>query len=314
MTCSARMVWLPEQFSNLIGLPEHLRYANWDGGADFPSDPAEVAFYVQPLVQDVDIIRRPLPAMTNLQVVQALSAGVEGLQEEVRRLPGNVTLCNARGVHAQSTAELTLTLILASLRGIPELLHAQSLQVWKTTVFSSLYGRKVLIVGYGALGSAVEDLLAPFHCAVSRVARTSRSTPRGPVHAVAQLDGLIADADVIVLTTELTPSTRHLVGEDFLTRMSDGALLVNVARGAVIDSDALLRELRRGRIRAALDVTNPEPLPERHPLWEMPNVIITPHIGAFTPSLWSRLEILIRQQIIRFASGQKLANLVLADA
>ncbi|MGA5134899.1 2-hydroxyacid dehydrogenase [Streptomyces olivoreticuli] len=310
MTPAPRQVWLPAQFTDLAGLPEGLRYARWDGGPDYPSDPAEVEFYIPPLVQDVGIITRPLGLMTGLGAVQALSSGIDGLRAELRRLPDPVTLCNARGVHSRSAAELTLSLMLASLRGIPEFTRAQDLRLWKPEVFPSLYGRSVLIVGYGALGSAVEDLLVPFGCAVTRVARTGRAARRGPVHAVSRLRELAAGADVVVLVTELTSGTRHLVDADLLARLPDGALLVNVARGAVVDTAALVEEVRCGRLRAALDVTDPEPLPPGHPLWETPGVLITPHIGAFTPTLWPRLEELIRRQLERFADGGELDNVV----
>lgn len=267
-------------------------------------------FYVPPLVQDVDTISKPFERMTRLRVVQALSSGTDGLCAELRRLSGTVTLCNAKGVHARSTAELALALILASLRGIPEFTHAQDVRLWKPEVFPSLHGRSVLIVGYSALGSALEDLLVPFGCAVTRVARTDRMSPRGPVHAVSGLHGLVEGADVVVLTTELTPATHHLIDKGLLARLPDGALLVNVARGAVVDTAALWEEVRGGRLRAALDVTDPEPLPAEHPLWETPGVLITPHVGAFTPSLWPRLEQLIRRQLERFARDEELDNVV----
>lgn len=144
VTSISRQVRLPAQFTSFSGLPEGLRYARWDGGSAFPSDPAEVEFYVPPLVQDVDIISRPRGRMTSLRAVQALSSGTDELCARLRRLPGNVKLFNAKGVHARSTAELALALILASLRGIPEFTHAQDLRLWKPEVFPSLYGRSVL--------------------------------------------------------------------------------------------------------------------------------------------------------------------------
>ncbi|MFD4506508.1 2-hydroxyacid dehydrogenase [Streptomyces sp. NPDC058457] len=303
-------VWLPAQFTSFTGLPDTLRYARWDGRADFPSDPGQVEFYVPPLVQDLRTISRPLGRMTRLRAMQALSSGHDGLGAELRRLPGRVTLCNARGTHAPSTAELALALILASLRGTAEFTRCQELREWRPAVFSSLYERTVLVVGYGALGSAVEDLLAPFGCAVVRVARTGRRSPRGPVHAVSRLPELVAEADVVVLTTELTAVTRHLVDAKLLAGFRDGALLVNVARGAVVDTDALWEEVRDGRLRAALDVTDPEPLPAGHPLWGAPGVVITPHVGALTPSLWPRLEALVRRQLVRFAADEELDNVV----
>ncbi|MFE3073884.1 2-hydroxyacid dehydrogenase [Streptomyces sp. NPDC059247] len=306
----SRQVWLPTEFTSLIGLPGGLRYARWDGHSPFPSDPAAVEFYVPPLVQDLGVISRPLPRMTRLRAVQALSSGTDGLETWMRRMPGRVVLCNARGVHARSTAELALTLILASLRRIPEFTRDQDLGAWQPGTSASLYGRSVLVVGYGAVGSALDELLAPFGCAVTRVARTGRDSPRGPVHHVARLPRLVASADIVVLTTALTPETHHLFDAKLLSRARDGALLVNVARGAVVDTAALLTEVRDGRLTAALDVTDPEPLPAGHPLRETPGVLITPHVGAFTSAMWPRLEALVRRQLNRFASDEGLDNIV----
>ncbi|MFJ4191889.1 2-hydroxyacid dehydrogenase [Kitasatospora sp. NPDC089509] len=310
MTPAPRQVWLPVQFADLAGLPAGLRYGRWDGGPVYPSDPAEVEFYVPPLVQDVGTVTRPLRLMTRLDVVQALSSGTDGLREALRRLPRRVVLCNAKGVHSRSTAELALSLVLCSLRGMPDFTRAQDLRLWKPEMHPSLYGRSVLIVGYGSVGSAVEDLLVPFGCAVTRVARTDRASPRGPVHGVSRLPELAAGAEVVLLTTELNRGTRHLVDADLLARLPDGALLVNVSRGPVVDTAALVEAVRGGRIRAALDVTDPEPLPAGHPLWETPGVLITPHIGGVTTTLWPRLEELIRRQLERFAAGRELDNVV----
>ncbi|MEV5870159.1 2-hydroxyacid dehydrogenase [Streptomyces tendae] len=310
MTERNPQVWLPAQFADLTDLPPGPEYVRWDGRSAFPSEPSGVEFYVPPLTKDIDVIARPLPRMTRLRVVQALSSGTDELRAELDRLPRPVTLCNAGAAPAPSTAELALTLILASLRGIPESVRAQDGGVWRPEVFPSLYGRSVLIVGYGAVGSALEELLVPFGCAVTRVAGSDRQAPRGPVRSAAHLPLLVADADVVVLSTPLTPRTRQLFDAGMLARMKDGALLVNVARGAVVDTDALLKETHGGRLRAALDVTDPEPLPPGHPLRETPGVLITPHVGAFTSSLWPRLEQLIRRQLHRFAAGEELENVV----
>ncbi|MDX3405311.1 MULTISPECIES: 2-hydroxyacid dehydrogenase [Streptomyces] len=310
MTVRTPQVWLPAQFAELTDLPPGLEYVRWDGRSAFPSDPAEVEFYAPPLTKDIDVIGRPLPHMTRLRAVQALSSGTDELRAELDRLPRPVTLCNAGAAPAPSTAELALTLILASLRGIPESVRAQDGGAWGPEVFPSLYGRSVLVVGYGAVGSALEELLVPFGCAVTRVAGADRDAPRGPVRSAAHLPRLVSDADVVVLSTPLTPQTRQLFDAGMLARMKDGALLVNVARGAVVDTDALLKETHEGRLRAALDVTDPEPLPPGHPLRETPGVLITPHVGAFTSSLWPRLEQLIRHQLSRFAAGEELENIV----
>ncbi|MEU5740176.1 2-hydroxyacid dehydrogenase [Streptomyces tendae] len=310
MTVRIPQVWLPAQFAELTDLPPGLEYVRWDGRSAFPSDPAEVEFYAPPLTKDIGVIGRPLTRMTRLRAVQALSSGTDELRAELDRLPRPVILCNAGKAPAPSTAELALTLILASLRGIPESVRAQDGGPWRPEVFPSLYGRSVLIVGYGAVGSTLEELLVPFGCAVTRVAGADRDASRGPVRSAAHLPRLVSDADVVVLSTPLTPRTRQLFDAGMLARMKDGALLVNVARGAVVDTDALLKETHEGRLRAALDVTDPEPLPPGHPLRETPGVLITPHVGAFTSSLWPRLEQLIRRQLHRFAAGEALENVV----
>ena len=310
MNTTSQQVWLPAQFTSLAGLPTGLRYTHWDGRSAFPSDPAEVEFYVPPLVQDIGVISRPLARMTRLKAVQALSSGTDELREKLALLPGHVTLCSARGVHARSTAELALTLILASQRGLPHFIRAQDAGAWAPKVFPSLYGQSVLIVGYGAIGSALEDLLRPFGCVVTRVARGDRDSPHGPVRSASHLPRLVGEADVVVLATPLTSATRHLFDADMLARMKEQALLVNVSRGAVVDTSALQAETSRGRLRAALDVTDPAPLPTGHPLWVGKGTLITPHVGAFTPSLWARLEELIRRQLKRHAAGEELENIV----
>lgn len=168
------------------------------------------------------------------------------------------------------------------------------------------------MVGYGSIGAAIEDRLEPFECArVVRVARSARTTARGPVHAIDELPSLLPEADVVILSTPLNPSTQGLVGPRFLAAMKDGALLVNVARGGVVDTSALLAELESGRLRAALDVTDPEPLPAGHPLWHAPHTLITPHVGGSTSAFLPRAKRLLAGQLTRFAAGEEVANLVL---
>lgn len=232
----------------------------WDGGQDFPADPADCAFYVVPYMKGMEIAIRPLAAMTSVRVVQTLSAGIDHVTPGLGSLPAGVRLCNAKGVHEASTAELTLALILASLRGVPGFVRGQDREEWRSGFYPALADKSVLIIGYGSIGAAIEDRLAPFECArVARVARSARTTERGAVHAFTELPALLPDADVVVLSTPLTETTKGLVGAEFLARMKDGALLVNVARGPVVDTEALLAEAKSGRITAALDVTDPEP-------------------------------------------------------
>ncbi|PSM37865.1 dihydrofolate reductase [Streptomyces dioscori] len=304
-------VWLPFQPDELEGLPQGLDYRYWNGEEDFPADPADCAFYVVPYMKGADVSVRPLADMTSVQVVQTLSAGIDHVQPGLELLPDGVQLCNARGVHDASTAELALTLILASLRGIPDFVRGQDSEEWRSGFRPALADKSVLIVGYGAVGSAIEDRLAPFELArVARVARSARETARGPVHPISALRELLPEADVVVLITPLTEQTKGLAGADFLARMKDGALLVNVSRGGVVDTKALLAELESGRLRAALDVTDPEPLPPGHPLWHAPNVLISPHVGGPTSAFFPRARRLLLDQLNRFVNREPLRNVV----
>ncbi|MEU8876394.1 2-hydroxyacid dehydrogenase [Streptomyces javensis] len=305
------LVWLPIPPEEIDGLPDTLEYAHWDGGEDFPTDPARCAFYCVPYMKPPQVCTRPLPVMTNLRVVQTLTAGIDHIKPALADLAPGVRLCNARGVHDASTAELALTLILASLRGVPDFVRGQDAEEWRSGFRPALADKSVLIVGYGAIGSAIEDRLVPFECErVARVARSPRTTERGPVHPIDELPRLLPEADVVVLVTPLTEATRGLVGTEFLSRMKDGALLVNVSRGAVVDTKALLTELESGRLRAALDVTDPEPLPVGHPLWHAPGVLISPHVGGPTSAFLPRAKRLLRDQLHRYARGESLAHLV----
>lgn len=309
-------VWLPIPPDEIEGLPEGPNYLFWDGGDDggqeFPADPADCVFYVVPYMKPAGVGTRPMPRMRSVRVVQTLSAGTDHVESGLKDLPAGVRLCNARGVHEASTAELTLALVLASLRGVPDFVRAQDRGEWQGGFRPALADKTVLIVGYGSIGAAIEDRLAPFELArVARVARSGRTTARGPVHPLTDLASLLPEADVVILSTPLTEATRGLVNAGFLARMKDGALLVNVARGAVVDTKALLAEVESGRLTAALDVTDPEPLPPGHPLWHAPGVLITPHVGGPTSAFLPRAKRLLTGQLHRFVNQEPLANVVL---
>ncbi|SOD83384.1 2-hydroxyacid dehydrogenase [Streptomyces sp. Ag109_G2-15] len=309
-------VWLPIPPDEIEGLPEGLRYLFWDGGEsgdqEFPGDPADCAVYVVPYMKRWPVKVRPLEHLTHVQVIQTLTAGVDDVTARLSAIVPGVRLCNARGVHEASTAELALTLTLASLRGIPEFVRAQQEERWRSAFHPALADKNVLIVGYGAIGSAVEDRLVPFEVArVARVARSQRTTARGPVHPLTELPSLLPEADVVILCTPLTEESRGLVDAEFLARMKDGALLVNVARGAVVDTKALLAEVESGRVMAALDVTDPEPLPPGHPLWHAPGVLISPHVGGPTSAFLPRAKRLLVDQLNRFVNQEPLRNVIL---
>ncbi|MEH0575446.1 MULTISPECIES: 2-hydroxyacid dehydrogenase [Streptomyces] len=305
-------VWLPIPPEEIEGLPEGPNYRFWNGEEDFPADPADCAFYVVPYMKPPAVGQRPLPAMSALEVLQTLSAGIDHVEPALPSLRPGVRLCNARGVHEASTAELTLTLVLASLRGVPDFVRAQDRGEWLGGFRPALADKNVLIVGYGSIGSAIEDRLAPFEVArVARVARSWRTTARGPVHPIAELPALLPEADVVIVCTPLNETTLGLVDAEFLAHMKDSALLVNVARGPVVDTKALLAELERGRLTAALDVTDPEPLPPGHPLWSAPGVLVSPHVGGPTSAFRPRAERLLVDQLGRFVNRRPLRNVIL---
>ncbi|WP_228990026.1 2-hydroxyacid dehydrogenase [Streptomyces sp. DH8] len=311
MTATKPAVWLPFPAEEIDGLPDGLDYRYWDGEPDYPGDPADCAYYVVPYMKGPEVAVRPLAKMGSVQVVQTLSAGIDHVEPGLDLLPAGVRLCNAKGVHEASTAELALALVLASLRGLPGFVHGQDEEEWRSGFYPALADKSVLIVGYGSIGAAIEDRLAPFECArVARVARSARASARGPVQAIDQLPALLPASDVVILSTPLNASTRGLVDAGFLAAMPDGALLVNVARGGVVDTGALLAELESGRLRAALDVTDPEPLPAGHPLWHAPNVLITPHVGGSTSAFEPRAKRLLAAQLTRFAAGEPVDNVV----
>jgi phosphoglycerate dehydrogenase-like enzyme len=240
-----------------------------------------------------------LARMPRLRVAQTLTAGYEHV---LPFLPDGVRLHNAVGVHDASTAELAVALMLASLRGIPTFVRGQDRGEWCFDRHDALADRTVLLVGYGGVGAAIDRRLAGFEVSVRRVARHARDG----VSSLDELPSLLPAADVVVLCVPLTDGTRGMVDAGFLARMRDGALLINVARGPVVDTDALLAELATGRLRAAVDVTDPEPPPPGHPLWTAPGLLISPHVGGNSTAFLPRARRLIEAQLARYAAGEDL--------
>jgi phosphoglycerate dehydrogenase-like enzyme len=311
-------------------LPEMLR--------DFPAD-VELIPLSEKMDHDVEInvwlpdpyatrAKRTWPHLRGVRLVLSLMAGTEWIPDVVGP---HVTICNAHGAHNVSTAEWTLTAILASLKYFPLYHDIQRSGIWKRRFEASahfaaitgdaravyppvlqeeLTGKTVLLVGYGAIGKEIERMLEPFRVELTRVARTPRKEPE--VHPVSDLDALLPKAQVVILIVPSTKETRHLIDGARLKRMQQGALLVNAARGPVVDTDALVEALQSGRIRAALDVTDPEPLPEGHPLWSCPNLLLTPHIGGSTPQFSPRALATAAGELRRYMRGEPLHNVVQA--
>jgi phosphoglycerate dehydrogenase-like enzyme len=300
-----RVVWVPFELTG-PDVPDGVRVDVWDGSGPWPASVADVELYVLPYMAG-EAVLEPVASMTSLRVLQTLTAGYDDV---LSLRPPGVVLCNAAGVHDASTAELAVTLTLAWLSGVPAFVRAADAHTWVTTRRRALADRRMLLVGYGGVGAAVERRLAGFEVDVVRVASRARQDASGPVHGVAELPDLLPAADVVVLCLPLTDTTRGLVDAAFLARMRDGAVLVNVARGAVVDTPALVAELRTGRIGAALDVTDPEPLPPDHPLWDAPGVLLTPHVGGNSTAFPPRARRLVVDQLRRFATGEDLLGVV----
>ncbi|MGN6172243.1 MAG: 2-hydroxyacid dehydrogenase [Streptosporangiaceae bacterium] len=293
---------VPEIAAALDDLPGATVQVVSPNGGPLPASADEVEFYVPPFFPAPPAIE-VIAHLPRLRVVQALTAGIDRLLPYVR--PG-VTLCNARGVHDASTAEWVVATILAAVRDLPYFALEQAAHRWSYRYTDSLAGKSVLIVGYGSIGAAVDERLAGFEVEVRRVARRAREG----VAPVSELPALLPAADVVVVLAPVTAETIGMVDAGFLGRMKDGALLVNAARGSLVVTDALAAELRRGRLRAALDVTDPDPLSPGHPRWEASGLLITPHVAASTPVSAARSLAFVRAQAGRFTSGQRLQNVI----
>jgi phosphoglycerate dehydrogenase-like enzyme len=285
-----------------IGPVDGVEIEVWDGVS---SPPPGIGFVVPDYRTTLQVLQR-LDELPDVQVVQTQVAGYDG---QVELLPEGVILCNARGVHDDATAEHAIGLALAVLRRIPEAVRGHGSWQKLQTGMRSLADSRVLILGYGSIGRAVAERLLPMKARVTAVARSRRSDDLvGEVRALDDLPELLPEQDVVVVLVPLGEETRGLVGEDFLGRLPDGALVVNVARGGVLDTDAVIRHA--ARLRFALDVTDPEPLPDGHPLWDAPGVLITPHVAGGTTAMLPRVAALVRSQLRRWADGESLANVV----
>jgi phosphoglycerate dehydrogenase-like enzyme len=243
----------------------------------------------------------------DVRLVQSQSIGYDGVLE---RLPAGVAFANAAGVHEGPAAEIGMALLLAAQRDLPRFVRQQDAETWRGGFTRGLFGLRVVILGAGGLGSAMFDRLLPFGARPVRVGRSRRADERGEVAALSELPGLLSTAEAVVICLPLDDGTRGLVDAEFLAAMPDGAILVNIGRGPIVDTDALLAELAVGRLRAALDVTDPEPLPPAHPLWSAPGILISPHVGGQVTTMPDAVEALVRRQIAALASGADPVNLI----
>jgi phosphoglycerate dehydrogenase-like enzyme len=244
-----------------------------------------------------------LGRMPKLRLVQLLTAGAEAW---IGRLPDGVALSDCRGAHGGATAEWVVATLLAVYRHLPRFATAQAEGRWDYHVTEELAAKRVLIVGAGDVAEQTAARLAPFEATTTLVGRRARDG----VHPVDEVAALLPQHDACVVVVPLTDATRGLVDAAFLAAMPDGSVLVNAARGPVVDTDALLAELTAGRLRAALDVTDPEPLPDGHPLWSAPGLLLTPHVGGSVPLATDRAFRIAAAQIREYARGNTPSNLV----
>ncbi|GHF88691.1 phosphoglycerate dehydrogenase-like enzyme [Amycolatopsis bartoniae] len=285
-----------------LAVPAELEVAYYDGTGTPPGDLDGIEFYVLPYDAGPEPPKL-IPRLPALKAVQALSAGVDNL---LPLIPDGVRLANGRGLHDLSVAEHALALVLAAQRDLPRWFRQQPAGSWEREHTRSLADCRVLLVGYGSIGRAIERYLNAGEAEVVPVA----SRAREGVHGIDELPDLLPTADIVILVLPDNPGTRGLIGERELAALPQDALVVNVGRGTAIDTDALTTAVAEGRVRAALDVVDPEPLPSDHPLWTLPGSIITPHVAGGSDSFYPRAKRLVEEQLARFAKGQPLVNLV----
>ncbi|MGM1018199.1 MAG: 2-hydroxyacid dehydrogenase [Actinomycetota bacterium] len=295
--------------ADLAPLPEGVEVIVWDMETPPPRERLDIV--VPPYMDSKNV----LGVLDGLDVglVQGQMIGYDSVAEF---LPEGLRFANAASVHETATAELALGLVVAAQRHIPQFVLAQEHGDWSRPWSAGLADRRVLLVGFGGVGQAIAERLAPFEVDLTVIARTARTVQHDTlgaveVHAIAELTDLLADAEILILALPGTDETRHLIDDDALAALPDGALVVNVGRGPLVDTDALVDHAREGRIRAALDVVDPEPLPTDHPLWSLPGVLIAPHVGGATDAMHPRIARLVRTQIDRMLQGEDPVNLVI---
>lgn len=293
-----------ELAADLGALPDGVELVVWPMDGPAPRERFDIV--VPPYMS----MSRVLARLGGVEVglVQSQSIGYDGVAGIV---PEGLVFANAASVHETSTAELAVGLAIAAQRRIDAFARDTAEGRWASQFTHSLADRRVLLLGYGGVGKAVAARLAPFEVELTVVASRARVEERMPVHGVDELPGILGDAEIVIVTLPGGDGTRHLVDDAFLSALPEGALLINVGRGSIVDTDALVDHVRRGRIRAALDVTEPEPLPAAHPLWGLPGVLITPHVGGDTSAMAPRIAKLVRTQIERAARGEAPINVVL---
>lgn len=299
-------------------MTDHVVWTQWDdlnvpskfkrlSPANTPAESAdlsEITFYVPTYMGGRPALELT-KKMPNLKILQMPNAGYDDALEFVR---DGMTLCNGRSIHDDSTAELAVGLTIASLRGFADFVRNQDKSSWVHVRNQSINDKRVGIIGFGSIGSTIAKMLSGFSVEVIPFTQSGRDN----TIAISNLDKHLPTLDVVILILPLTAESKHLFNAQRLALMKDGALLVNVARGPIVDTNALVKELNSGRITAALDVTDPEPLPSDHPLWRAKGVLISPHVGGNTSAFEKRARRLIESQLQLLAEGKSLNNVIVA--
>lgn len=291
------------QWSDLT-LPAGMTHLETDGFVPAASQFDAIEFYVPSYMGGLKTIEI-IPKMKNLKVVHYNQAGYEDI---LPHIPQGVSLCNGTGIHDVSTSELAVGLTIASRRGFAEFMDNQKQGIWQRTTKPALADSHVGIIGYGHIGKRIATLLEMFE---TKVTAFTRSGSDGSIK-IAEFDKYLPKLDVIILILPLTAESKNFMSAERIKKMKDGATLVNVARGAIVDTDALVAELHTGRITAGLDVTDPEPLPAGHPLWSAPNVIICPHVGGDSAAFQPRARTMVQQQLQLLSENKPLLNQIIA--
>jgi len=268
------------------------------------SDLSEITFYVPTYMGGRPALELT-KKMPNLKILQMPNAGYDDAIEYVRE---GMTLCNGKSIHDDSTAELAVGLTIASLRGFPDFIRNQDKSAWVHVKNQSINDKKIGIVGFGSIGKTIAKMLAGFAVEIVPFTQSGRDN----TISITDLDQHLPTLDIVILILPLTAESKHLFNAKRLGLMKNGSLLVNVARGPIVETDALVKELNSGRITAALDVTDPEPLPSDHPLWQAKGVLISPHVGGNTSAFEKRAKKLIESQLQLLSEGKSLNNIIVA--
>ena len=285
-----------------MAAPANVEAIPYQPGEPWPSEHVDTTVVVAGY-EDAPAVGARFGALPNLRLVQTLNAGYE---QWLPLLPDGVMLSNGRGAHGGSSAEWVVAALLTIYRELETFAKHQSERVWRPKETETLIGKRVVVLGAGDLAVNLAARLTPFETEVTLVGRRARPG----VRALTDIDGLLPGADVVVAMLPGDDSTRHLIDAEFLAKLRDGAVVVNAGRGGTVDTEALLVELTSGRLRAALDVTDPEPLPKEHPLWSAPGLLLTPHVAGSTVGAWERAWAVALRQIDVFARGGRPPNLV----